>query len=166
MGNQIKAIRNRFFILIAGALLGIQGAQATTCTEMLQNEVAIRAQAKSEFVQSLKVSAYIMVPLTIIFPYWGGAFDLVEGVSTGVSAIRLRNAEKALEIYTEAWGSGGKASERLFRKFKRHYPESRASYSEFLAAIHDADVSGEGCDQGKIPNKRQIMTVLDAKELN
>ena len=166
MGIQIKSIQRNAIILAAGLLAGLQGAQATTCTEILQNEVAIRAQAKSEFVQGLKVSAYIMVPLTIIFPIWGGAFDLIEGVSTGGAAIRLRTAEKALEIYTEAWGSGGKASERLYRKFKRHYPETRATYTEFLAAIHEADVNGEGCEQGKIPGKRKIMTVLDAKELD
>lgn len=166
MGHQFKAVRKLTFTLIAGVALGIQGANATTCTEILQAEVAVRAQAKAEFVQGLKVSAYIMVPLTIIFPIWGGAFDVIEGVSTAGAAIRLRTAEKALEIYTEAWGSGGKASERLYRKFKRHYPETRASYSEFLAAIHDADISGEGCEAGKIPGKRQIMTVLDAKELD
>jgi len=144
-------------LIIATLFNAITSAHASTCSEMIQTELSKRVHENKISRNDLVMSLFFSTPIVIVFP----PALVFPGVAIGykiAASLKVKKAKTALQIYEEAAQLGGKKTIQLYKKMKKTFPSSEMSYQDFLTKINEANLKGEGCQKGDVPNPKEIMT--------
>lgn len=101
---------------------------------------------------------------------WLGGAALATGASTaGLTILAVRKHRKnILKIFEGAAKGGNRKTEKLWKlALKKNLDAFKGvTYEQFLAAIHESDISGKACEIETIPERKEIVNVvIDLKEL-
>ncbi len=102
--------------------------------------------------------------LTVPVIGWGlaGVYAGTMGAATVVMEISFKEVDNAVGLFVHAGIGKGPRLDKLWRKFKRKYPQEAAkiTYKMFAESIHKADLDGSACAAGKIPTKKGLMKIV------
>lgn len=131
-----------------------------TCTDYL-TEVNEKLEIKNQFATNdVFLSAFFGLPIALLFP--PAALFPATVVGFKVAAmVHVKNSHDLLDIFAEARNGGGKKTQKLYRKIMRSNPKATLTYQDLLEEIYRHDLNGEGCQDSKYPNKKEIISVIE-----
>ncbi len=148
-------------VLLLSTLSTSYADSSRTCAEIVAEKNAVLEHENRFATNDVGLTLFVGIPMSIIFPY--ALLFPATAVGFKIDAmIKVKNSRDVLAIYEEAANSGGKKTKKLFKKIQKAQPESQMTYIDFLNAINESNLNGEGCAAKKI-NKSEILRTIEIK---
>jgi hypothetical protein len=160
----MKSLFSKVIMSLSLSLLAAQGVQAS-CSSIIKQELEVRMQENKKATRDLVNSTIFAIPFGALFLPGAIVFEATAITFKGIAMVKVSNAKQALAIYTEAANGGGNKTKRLLRKINRQHPSSELTYEQLLAEIRLVDEQELGCAPGSVPKKKDIISVIDARDV-